>query len=202
MKIKYLGHSSFYVEGKEFSVVTDPFDGIGYDIERVKANFCTISHEHFDHNFAFGIDADKIIRQSEGAFEKIDSFHDDKGGKLRGENFIFCFTIDGVRFCHMGDLGESFNRSLVEKIGKADVLFIPIGGKYTITAKGAKRYIDAINPKTAIAMHFKTRLSTIDIASADEFISLTGARRYGEEIDFENVEELARTIVMASPDQR
>jgi len=37
----------------------------------------------------------------------IASEHDDVAGTKRGPNTIFCFTLDGVRFCHFGDFGQA-----------------------------------------------------------------------------------------------
>ena len=63
MKIKYLGHSAFLFCGKDKSVVTDPFSGIGYPMEKVKADYCLISHDHFDHDYVDGVECKKIIRR-------------------------------------------------------------------------------------------------------------------------------------------
>ena len=56
MKIKYLGHSAFLIRGRDKSVVTDPFGDIGYPMEKVKADYCLISHDHFDHDNVEGVD--------------------------------------------------------------------------------------------------------------------------------------------------
>ena len=37
MRITYLGHACFLIEGKEKSVVTDPFADIGYEMKKVTA---------------------------------------------------------------------------------------------------------------------------------------------------------------------
>lgn len=170
MIIKYLGHSSFYVVGKDKSVVTDPFGDIGYDIERVSADYVTVSHGHFDHSNVGGVNAKRVIVGSCDGFTSINCKHDEYGGSKRGENRIFLFTVDGVKFCHLGDIGEYRNSSLVEKIGNPDVLFVPVGGNYTIDAAGAVWYIEAIKPKIAVPMHFGTNRSRIDVAPIDDFI--------------------------------
>jgi L-ascorbate metabolism protein UlaG (beta-lactamase superfamily) len=74
MKITYLGHSSFLIEGKEKSVVTDPFSDIGYEVERVSADYCTVSHSHFDHSFVSGVNAKKVITQTGDGFLAIKSY--------------------------------------------------------------------------------------------------------------------------------
>ncbi len=172
MFIEYLGHSSFLISGEEYSVITDPFSGIGYTVKRVRADYCIVSHDHFDHNYVFGVDVGRVIKTSTERFRAVECFHDNDGGKQRGTNRIFCFTLDGVNFCHTGDIGEDFNSEIVKQIGEVDILFIPIGGNYTIDAKEAKKYIDAINPKVVIPMHYKTPLSNLDISGLGEFYKL------------------------------
>ena len=183
MEIEYLGHSSFLITGKEFSVVTDPFTNIGYTVKRVNADYCTVSHEHFDHNYINGVSANKIIRECSDKFRTVKCFHDSVGGKKRGENKIFIFTLDGITVCHMGDVGESVNRAVTDKIGKVDVLLIPVGGNYTIDAVEAKNYVEAIRPKIVIPMHYKTAESDLDVDGVEKFENL-----------FENVKRVVGKI--------
>lgn len=170
MKIKYLGHSSFLIKGNEKSVVTDPFGDIGYEIERVDCDYCTVSHFHYDHDYVDGVNAKKIITSSKDGFIAVESYHDCALGKLRGKNKIFLFSVDGVKFCHVGDLGEYFSESLAEEMGSPDVLFIPVGGNYTIDYKEAVKYATAIKAKITVPMHYKTSRSNIDIDGVQQFL--------------------------------
>lgn len=184
MIIRYLGHSSFYLRGARFSVVTDPFSDIGYELERVKADFCTVSHGHYDHDNVSGVDVRNVIRSSEHGFLAIKTYHDARSGALRGENTVFKFEMDGIEFCHMGDVGEYCSTELVEQIGETDVLFIPVGGNYTIDYREAINYVEAIKPKIVIPMHYKTRSCTIDIDGVEKFARrIAGVERTGREIE-------------------
>ena len=84
----------------------------------------------------------------------------------------------------MGDIGEVPSHELAEKLGKIDVLMLPVGGTYTIDAAGALETIRRISPQTAVAMHFSCQDCTLDIDTADKLISLSGglAERVGCEI--------------------
>lgn len=185
MKITYLGHSCFLLQTKGgVVIVTDPYKGIGYELPtKIKATFALISHAHFDHNNIEAVDCDYVLNKT-GEYEingvkikGVESDHDEKGGALRGKNVIFTVEADGLRVCHLGDLGESCNESLLKRIGVVDILLIPVGGNYTIDAVQAKAYIERIKPKIAVPMHYKGKGGTIDIAKVDEFLRL-----------FENVE--------------
>ena len=139
MIIEYLGHSAFLIKGEK-SVVLDPFKSIGYDMQKVTCDYCISSHNHFDHNAFDRVNCSKIAAQADGAtpvgFEginlsRIKTYHDDKMGKLRGDNYVSVFSIDGVTFAHLGDLGEADNQQLIAALNGVDVLFIPVGGTGT-----------------------------------------------------------------------
>ena len=200
MKIKYLGHSAFLFCGKDKSVVTDPFSGIGYPMEKVKADYCLISHDHFDHDYVDGVECKKIIRRTEDGFLAIDTFHDPNLGKLRGKNVAFKFSVDGVTICHLSDVGEYLTESLTGEIGKVDVMLIPVGGNYTIDGKEAANYVLNTHPKIVIPMHYKTPNLDIDVDSVDKFLLTLGIpyETCGEEIEIDknNLPTATEIIVM------
>ena len=198
MRVKYLGHASFLIEGKGKSVVTDPFADIGYTVEKVSADYCTVSHGHFDHAYTSGVDVKEVVLSSKPSFLAIRSYHDANLGALRGENTIFKFEIDGVKFCHLGDLGEYFSNDLVEEIGEVDVLFIPVGGTYTIDYKEAVKYATAINAKVTVPMHYKTPKSQIDIDGVDRFLRrMAGVIQVGKSVEIEEYLNLEENVVLA-----
>ena len=178
MRITYLGHACFLIEGKEKSVVTDPFKDIGYDVERVEADYCTVSHGHFDHNNVDGVCVKEVVNGARSGFLAIDSYHDGHLGALRGKNIIFKFEIDGIKICHLGDLGEYFSQDLVDEIGEVDVLFIPVGGKYTIDHVEAVKYANAISAKITIPMHYATPYSNIDVGEVKPFLKRMAGVEY------------------------
>ncbi|MBR2617554.1 MAG: MBL fold metallo-hydrolase, partial [Clostridia bacterium] len=91
---------------------------------------------------------------------------------LRGENIMFRFTLDGKTLCHMGDVGEPLNPELLEFLRGTDILLIPVGGVYTITADQAKEYVDAIKPKLVIPMHYDDSESNIRLSPVEDFMRL------------------------------
>ena len=175
MRIHYFGHACFLLEDNNFSVIIDPFCDIGYNLVAPKVDYCICSHEHFDHNARFAVDATNFPNENDYStiswLKVVNSFHDDAFGKLRGENSIFVVECGGFSVCHLGDLGEPFNEEICKKIGKIDILLIPIGGKYTIDSKEALKFIKCLNPKIVIPMHYKTASSQIDIAKKDDFLA-------------------------------
>ena len=180
MKVRYLGHSCFeFTSNDGVKVITDPYVNVGYSLPNgLEADILTLSHGHFDHNYAQAVACDNLITQA-GTFifngvkiEGIKTFHDPKQGALRGENIVYKITMDGITVCHLGDIGEECSLALVKKIGKTDVLCIPIGGTYTVDAMGAKRYADMLAPNVIIPMHYKPKDGALDIANETPFLNL------------------------------
>lgn len=180
MKIRYLGHSCFLMEEKS-RFVTDPYTKVGYEMPRVSADFITCSHAHFDHDYFAGVTGVKKIIDGEGEFEaggvRIAGkkfFHDASRGARRGTTIAYSFYFGDTRVCHLGDLGEPFSQENAAKIGRPDILMIPVGGTYTIDAAEAKKYIGAISPDIVIPMHYRTQKCTLDIAPLSEFLAISG----------------------------
>ena len=177
IEVEYLGHSCFRIKAPEGRFVTDPFfEDIGYEMPKVRADYVTISHGHYDHCNAMAVDAEEVFADAyeflDGAVVGKTCYHDDKQGTLRGENIMFRFTLDGKTLCHMGDVGEPLNPELLEFLRGTDILLIPVGGIYTITADQAKEYVDAIQPKLVIPMHYDDSESNIRLDPVEDFMRL------------------------------
>jgi len=164
MEISYLGHSSFRIKGGKATLITDPYDDsqLGMKIAKVEADIITVSHQHSDHNAVNLIKGNPFIIWEPGEYEikgvsilGYPSFHDSQKGQERGENTIYLIEMDGLRICHLGDLGEDLNEEKLEEIGAVDILMIPVGGYYTIEPKRAAELVTKIEPLIVLPMHFK-----------------------------------------------
>lgn len=195
MKIAWHGHSCFEVHNG-LVVVMDPHDGksIGIKPPVVKADICLISHDHFDHNCSRIIHGDPaVVREAGERMVKdlkvngISTFHDEEGGAKRGRNIVFRFEMDGVSFVHLGDLGQELADGEIASLGRVDVLFIPVGGVFTINSAAARRLVERIRPKVAIPMHFQYGGLSITISPVETFlegIPEESVLRVGNEIEF------------------
>ncbi len=181
MKIQYLGHSCFrIISSCNTAVICDPFDGnmVGFEMPKLSCDVVTVSHRHRDHDFAEGIsgspavlEKDVYLAADDIAIQSVRCFHDDQKGKLRGENYAFCFLVDGLKVVHMGDIGE-VDENLIKKIYGCDVLMLPVGGVFTVDAKAAKIYVDKVRPKIVLPMHYKTDEHNFEIGGLSEFTKL------------------------------
>lgn len=174
MDIYPLGHSSFRIKGKTATVVLDPFDPkmVGLKLPKVEgADLITISHGHEDHNNSAAVGGEPFVISGPGEYEVkgitvigVPSFHDDNKGADRGTNTIYVYTIDGVRICHLGDLGHKLTDDQVDEIGSVDILLIPVGGHFTISAKVAAEVVAQIEPTIVIPMHYQRAGLAADLA--------------------------------------
>jgi L-ascorbate metabolism protein UlaG (beta-lactamase superfamily) len=189
-------------------IVTDPFDGsVGYKIPKIEADIVTVSHDHYDHNYVEAVQGDPEVIKSPGEhsaggvkIKGIPAFHDEVKGAKRGANVVYIYEIDGLRVCHVGDLGHLLSKAQAEEIGKVDVLLIPVGGTFTLDAEGAAAVVEQLAPKVTIPMHFKTPAVSMPIDPVDKFLEKVGG---GEQMDSttieitpENVGEKPRVIVL------
>ena len=179
MKVKWLGHAAFLITSDSgTTIITDPYEtseGLKYGEIKEKADIVTISHEHGDHSNAAAVQGNpqvlKGTAEAKGiSFKGISTTHDDKGGSERGSNTVFCFQVDGVRVCHLGDLGHLLTDNQVVEIGKVHVLLVPVGGHFTIDAKNATQVAEQVRTRVIIPMHFKNDKCVFPIDGVEEFI--------------------------------
>ena len=181
MKIKFLGHATFVITSDAgVKIITDPYE-VGPDLTygeiTESADIVTVSHHHHDHGNVAAVKGNPAVVSRAGGltakgieFRGIASYHDEAGGSLRGNNIIFCFELDGIRVCHLGDLGHLLDDKQVKEIGSVDILLIPVGGNYTIDAKAATQVCNQLRPKVIIPMHYKTEKGLPEIAGVDGFL--------------------------------
>ena len=166
-------------------MVTDPFSNeIGFKLPKMEANVLLVSHQHYDHNNVKGVAGNPFLIEGPGEYEirgifiqGISSFHDSREGKERGRNTIYTIDAEDMRICHLGDLGQKeLTPEQLDKIDNVDVLMVPVGGTYTVDAKGAASIISQIEPRIVIPMHYKIPKLKIKLDGVDRFLKEMGKK--------------------------
>ncbi|MCC5424767.1 MBL fold metallo-hydrolase [Clostridium botulinum] len=179
MKIKWLGHSCFILESDtKTTIITDPYEpSIGIHRMDYASDICTISHNHFDHNFKDELNKNCIIIDTPIEYKYEDlkikgfkSYHDKLNGLKRGSNIIFKFNIDGFNICHLGDLGHLLPKNFIYNLCPIDVLLVPIGGNYTLNGKEAAALCKNLNSHIVIPMHFGLNNIKIKLDGIEDFL--------------------------------
>ncbi len=192
MHINWYGQSCFKIaaqgdkKSKQWTnILIDPYDeSIGLKMPKMEADILLSTHDHYDHNDRKCLKTTPFIIDGPGEYEVKDifikgvsSFHDESKGSERGINTIYTILAEDINLCHMGDFGEKeLSSEQIEKIGSVDVLFIPVGGVYTIDAKGAARVISQIEPRMVIPMHYKIPGVKVDIHELSDFLKAIGEK--------------------------
>lgn len=206
MDVTWFGHSCFHLVSSDGrSIVIDPYDSAtGYGIPPVSPDVLLISHNHHDHNNVRAIGGDPVVVKGHGShkaagieFRGVATYHDDKGGRLRGTNTVFCFKMDGIAIAHLGDLGHILTRQQVSEMGVVDLIFIPVGGIFTIDAVRAATVAEQLRAKVVVPMHYLTDHLSFELDPVERFLAGRVVEGPVDRLHLEPKDlEPARTVVM------
>ncbi len=208
IRVRWHGHSCFEVASDEVTVVTDPHDGksIGIRPPKVRGDIVLVSHDHFDHA------AVKVVAKPESRIittpehrkfgdlkvRGVQTFHDVSEGQSRGGNIAFVFILEECKFCHLGDLGHVLTPKQAKAIGRVDVLFVPVGGVFTIDAAAAWEVIGMLEPAIIVPMHYRVgglSLSINDISPFLEGADPDCVIKVGNSVEFSKADLDDETLV-------
>jgi L-ascorbate metabolism protein UlaG (beta-lactamase superfamily) len=175
-KIKWLGHATFQIKDDQV-IYIDPWQLKGTE---ERADIILITHDHYDHcvpEDVAKIQGEKtvIITTADCAqklsgdvrviapgqrmvidgveVEAVPAYNVDKDYHPKTNGWVgFIVTIGDQRIYHTGDSDLTPEMCQV----RADIVLLPVGGTYTMTAEEAARAANAIGPGHAIPMHYGT----------------------------------------------
>lgn len=188
--IEVFAQSSIKLTGS-FILYFDPFQ-IPKEIH--DADFVFITHPHWDHfslldllkvrkaetNFIIpkeiyeelldiGVEEShiKIVKPQEEyffehmSFQTLPAYNRSSNYHLKESNWLgYLVSMDGVIYFVAGDTDVLEIHHQV----KADVVFLPVGGTYTMDARDAARLANQIHPHLAIPTHYLTAVGTLEDA--------------------------------------
>lgn len=151
-----------------------------------------VTHSHYDHSNAESLTGEPLVVTGPGEYESkgvyirgIQTFHDKVQGKERGLNTIYIVEAEDIRILHLGDFGEEKMRDeTLEQAGDADILMIPVGGKYTIDGEEAATIVKQVEPRFVIPMHYKIPGLKIALEGPDQFLKEMGAAKQAAQEKF------------------
>ena len=193
MKVTWIGHSCFKIESNGYSIVIDPYeDGSvpGLHPVREQADMVLCSHEHGDHNARHCVEINSSGAENPFKITKIETYHDDKKGFLRGSNTIHIIEDGNSRIAHLGDLGCMLTEEQMIDLSGLDAVLIPVGGYYTIDASQAVKLLDRIKPRMILPMHYQSSEKAGLTFGYEVLDSLVGFLEY-----FDSVATLEESVV-------
>ena len=99
------------------------------------------------------------------SFETIPAYNIDKTYHKKSYNWVgYVIDLDGVKYYDVGDSDVTDEFKNVS----CDVIFVPVGGTYTMTDSEAARAVNEMKPKYAVPVHYGEVGSS---TNADNFVN-------------------------------
>lgn len=203
-QITWYGHAFIYVVTPTgVRVAIDPFENenLEYAFPRnLAADVVLTSNERPDHAAASRLAGNPQVFRSYTAvgsnrangmtFKGVEVPSEPRKDFDVSKCTAFVFEIDGVRYAHLGTLGDRLSSPEARLIGKADVLFVPVGNK-DLSASDVKRVVKMLDAKVIVPIKYKTDLSGgFDLKTLETFL---------EETDYP-VKEIGKNTFNLRPD--
>ena len=184
----HLNHASIKIQ-RDKVIYIDPFqiEGAPHDADII---FCT--HDHFDHlnpeaigkvmkgetvivvprknvkkfkkfelEDVIGVEPHREYEAGGIKFNTVPAYNIGKKFHKKKKNWVgYILTLEDTTYYFAGDTDYILEMNEI----KADVVFIPVGGKYTCTAEEAADAVNAIKPKVAVPIHFGSLVGKRDDA--------------------------------------
>lgn len=180
MEIKWFGNTTFLIKtstGKR--ILINPLDLNShitkYDFKPDLITLSNFQHsEGYDDYLKSGctiINSCETYSNDYLVIRGYNTYSDNVNGLKRGNNTIYFFEIDNLKFCHLGTLGHKLNPTFLSQFKDLDFLFIPIGGHFCLDGSSAASLALNINAKYIIPMFYKNSLEHSYLDGPYKFIS-------------------------------
>lgn len=148
-----------------------------------KTDYVFITHDHADHDLPTGIELAKRDKSHFISNYDIMRHVQEQGveniapGNIGGEYSVgdisivqthaehtsnigipvgFIIKVEGKTIYHMGDTGYFKGLDTLAELHPIDLLFVPIGSRYTMGPKEASLAVKDLNPKIVVPIHYNT----------------------------------------------
>ena len=178
MVINWYGEGCFRIQVGGLTILTDPFSSsIGLTPPRFRADITIKTLAPYPPAY----------EETSGALVSGPGEYEIKGAEISGwpapgsgnKNFIrtiFLLKIEDFRIGLLGHLQSMPDASVIEKLGKADLLFVPAGGAPFLSQSEAAKLVKQLHPRIAVASFFKIKGLSRKSADAAEFLRVLGQK--------------------------
>jgi Beta-lactamase superfamily domain len=165
--IQFLGRGCFRLTSSVgLTVLIDPYNpsktSSAVKAGSVPADVVFVTHEDETANFTdMASGSPQIFRSTMAvgvnrasglAVRGIRTSSDKVGGDTSRLNIAFVWSMDGIRYCHLGAIADPVNLSESINIGNVDVLFMPIGGGFDEAKQ--RITLERLRPKIVIPISY------------------------------------------------
>ncbi len=166
VRVDWLGHESFlFTSSLGTKILTNPYEAgaTGRSFPSgLRPNIVLVSTEEPDSNNVDALDNTPTIFRGAVALgpntanglriRGIPTYKNPEREEVTDMNVVFCWTLDGVRFCFAGNLANPLSTSEMIQIGQVDVLLLPVGVPPGLTNSDRQIIISQLRPRVIIPM--------------------------------------------------
>jgi L-ascorbate metabolism protein UlaG (beta-lactamase superfamily) len=166
--IRWHGHACFEITSSlGFTVITDPYNPRYFSFRAprdLRADLLLISHEDESANHV------NLLKNSPPVLRSSLAIGTARFGGIlfRGSALSetaedalphvgFAWTMDHIRFCHLGSPRQAPDRIRLQKLGTCDILFLPVGPEDGFSNENAQMAIQVLRPKLVFPMAYHTK---------------------------------------------
>lgn len=169
MRIKWLAHAAFLVEGNGLRIITDPYDPADLNLPPITEQADIVIRSSSDDRAHAFVDTLPKGYELVTATEIVDDGVEARGVRIEAvwsqeslihkevarDNAMYRFTLEGIDIAHLGDVGNPLSREQLSALAGVDLLLALAGGPPTIELEDLRHAISVINPRVVIPMHFR-----------------------------------------------
>jgi L-ascorbate metabolism protein UlaG (beta-lactamase superfamily) len=172
--VQFLGHGCFLVSSSlGLNILVDPFNPkiLNYPVKEgsIPADIVLVTHEDETANYTdLAAGSPQVLRstmaggvnRANGVLVRGVRTSSENLAAVNRLNVAYAWSMDGIRFCHLGAIEDAISVSEALNLGHIDVLFLPVGGPQDFTDEKRKLTIERLQPKVIIPMMYSTAYSS------------------------------------------
>ena len=167
VRVTYAGHSTFFIETSGGASAATDYNGV--HLPPSVPQIVTMNNRHETHYTEMpdptilhvlrgwdpkgGIARHEVRHKDMRVYNLPTNIINFGAGSSNG-NSVFVFEAGGLCLAHLGHLAHFLSKQQVNRLGRIDVLFVPVDGRSTVSHDEAMHIVDQIRPRLVIPMHF------------------------------------------------
>lgn len=178
MQVIWHGLNCIRLEGKEVSIVFDPYSAnSGLKLSKAQADIVTLSVDE-------GLDAEAVggepfVIELPGEYEVKGAFIYGvpwKKEKEEGTGVLYRINVEDMSFGHIAPLDRVVPNAALETLEGVDVLFLPVGDPKQLSVKDAVEIISRIEPRIVVPMNYAMKGVKAKLEGPDAFLKELGMK--------------------------
>jgi L-ascorbate metabolism protein UlaG (beta-lactamase superfamily) len=180
-EFRWFGHNCIRIRAREATLLFDPVGrGAGFNLPKQNADIVALSNDDPANANLDAVKPEYKVVQGPGEYEihevfitGIRTYRTEPDAADRTHNTAYLFEIEGLRVCHLGDLGHVLSTEQAEALSDVDVLIVPAGGAPISAAKAAE-VVGQLEPKAVIPVRYTTTDGDKTLGGLDAFCKELG----------------------------